>query len=106
MSDTRRLDGQVAIVTGGAQGLGRRIALVLAEAGAKIVIGDIQDASDTVRDIRSGDGQALSLVADTAKPEDDDKLVNYALTEYGRLDCMPSPPFSCNLRDLSIKVEI
>ena len=39
MSDTRRLDGQVAIVTGGAQGLGRRIALVLAEAGAKIVIG-------------------------------------------------------------------
>ena len=33
MSDTRRLDGQVAIVTGGAQGLGRRIALVLAEAG-------------------------------------------------------------------------
>ena len=106
MSDIRRLDGQVAIVTGGAQGLSRRIALVLAEAGAKIVIGDIQDASDTVQDIRSGDGQALSLVADTAKPEDDDKLVNYALTEYGRLDCMPSPPVSCNLRDLSIKVEI
>ena len=44
MSDTRRLDGQVAIVTGGAQGLGRRIALVLAEADAKIVIGDIPDA--------------------------------------------------------------
>ena len=75
-SDTRRLDGQVAIVTGGAQGLGRRIALVLAEAGAKIVIGDIPDASDTVQDIRSGDGQALSLIEDTGKPEDDDKLVN------------------------------
>ena len=106
MSDTRRLDGQVAIVTGGAQGLGRRIALVLEEAGAKIVIGDIQDASDTVQDIRSGDGQALSLIADTSQPEDDDKLVNYALTEYGRLDCMPWPAVSCNLRDLSIKVKI
>ena len=48
MTDSSRLDGQVAIVTGAAQGIGRGIALVLAEAGAAIVIGDIQDASATV----------------------------------------------------------
>ena len=43
VTDSSRLDGQVAIVTGAAQGIGRGIALVLAEAGAAIVIGDIQD---------------------------------------------------------------
>ncbi|ETW92361.1 MAG: hypothetical protein ETSY2_53635 [Candidatus Entotheonella gemina] len=44
MTDSTRLDGEVAIVTGAAQGIGRGIALVLAEAGAKVAIGDIQDA--------------------------------------------------------------
>ena len=48
MAADLRLDGQVAIVTGAAQGIGKGIALVLAEAGARIVIGDIQDASSSI----------------------------------------------------------
>jgi 3-oxoacyl-[acyl-carrier protein] reductase len=88
MADTQRLDGQVAIVTGAAQGIGRGIALVLAEAGAKIVIGDIQDASGTVQDIRAAGGQAMSTVADISKPGDNKALVNLALAEYERLDIL------------------
>ena len=42
MTDSTRVDGQVAIVTGAAQGIGRGIANVLSKAGANIVIGDIQ----------------------------------------------------------------
>ena len=42
MADKLSLDGQVAMVTGAAQGIGRGIALVLAEAGARVVIGDVQ----------------------------------------------------------------
>ena len=53
MTDPHRLDGQVAIITGAAQGIGKGIALVLAEAGAKIVIGDLQDASGTVDEIQA-----------------------------------------------------
>ena len=88
MTDPHRLDEQVAIVPGAAQGIGKGIALVLAEAGAKIVIGDLQDASGTVDEIRESGGQSVSLVMDTSKPDDDRALVDLALSEYGRLDIL------------------
>ena len=88
MPDTQRLADQVAIVTGAAQGIGRGIALVLADAGARVVIGDIQDASDTVEQIRAAGGQATSTFADISKPGDNEALVNLALGDYGRLDIL------------------
>lgn len=88
MPDTQSLAGQVAIVTGAAQGIGRGIALVLAEAGARVVIGDIQDASGTVQQIRAAGGQATSTRADISNPRDDEALVNLALAEYDRLDIL------------------
>ena len=88
MSANLRLDGQAAIVTGAAQGIGRGIALVLAEAGARIVIGDIQDASSTREEIRHGGGQATTMVMDTSNPQEADSLVDLALKEYGRLDIL------------------
>lgn len=86
--DSSRLDQQAAIVTGAAQGIGRGIALVLAEAGAKIVIGDIQAANGTVEEIRSAGGQAVSMIMDTSRPDDARALVDLALREYGRLDLL------------------
>ena len=88
MTDTTRLDGQVAIVTGAAQGIGRGIALVLSEAGADIVIGDIQDATATVETIRSSGGRAISMIMDTSSPKDAHALVDFAVKEYGRLDIL------------------
>ena len=88
MAPSLSLDGQVAIVTGAAQGIGKGIALVLAEAGARIVIGDIQDAGPTVEEIRIGGGQAVTMVMDTSNPQQANALVDLALTEYGRLDVL------------------
>jgi len=88
MHEAPQLNGQVAIVTGAAQGIGKGIALVLADAGARIVIGDIQGASSTVDEILAGGGQAVSILADISKPDDDEALVNLALTQYGRLDIL------------------
>lgn len=88
MTDPHRLDGQVAIVTGAAQGIGQGIAIVLAEAGAKIVIGDLQDASATVDQIRAAGGEAISTVMDTSKPDDDRALVELAVSEFGQLDIL------------------
>jgi 3-oxoacyl-[acyl-carrier protein] reductase len=88
MADSNGLHGQVAVVTGAAQGIGRGIAILLAEAGARIVIGDIQDAHATVEELRAGGGQGTSLVMDTSSPEDARSLVSLALSEYGRLDIL------------------
>lgn len=88
MTDPHRLDGQVAIITGAAQGIGKGIALVLSEAGAKIVIGDLQDASGAVKNIQAAGGQSVSMLMDTSKPDDDRSLVELAISEYGRLDIL------------------
>jgi 3-oxoacyl-[acyl-carrier protein] reductase len=82
------LDSQAAIVTGAAQGIGRGIALVLAEAGAAVVIGDVQDASGTVGEIREAGGQATCLRMDVSQPADCQALVDLALETYGRLDVL------------------
>jgi len=88
MTDSTRLDGQVAIVTGAAQGIGRGIALVLSEAGAAIVIGDIQDASSTVREICSKGGRAISMIMDISSPKDAHSLVDFAIKEFDQLDIL------------------
>ena len=88
MDTDHRLDGQTAIVTGAAQGIGRGIALVLSEAGANVVIGDIQDASSAVAQIEAMGGNAVAMVMDTSRPDDAEALVQLALHQYGRLDIL------------------
>jgi NAD(P)-dependent dehydrogenase (short-subunit alcohol dehydrogenase family) len=88
MRDATPLAGQVAIVTGAAQGIGRGIALVLAEAGAAVVIGDLQDAIGTVRQIEAGGGRALGVLMDVSRPEEAEALVERALGTHGRLDAL------------------
>ena len=88
MTDPTRVDGEVAIVTGAAQGIGRGIANALAQAGATIVIGDLQDASGTVEEIRAAGGEAVTTVMDTSSSDDARSLVDLALGEYGRLDIL------------------
>ena len=75
-------------MTGAAQGIGRGIATVLAEAGAKIVIGDIQDASSTAGEIRESGGEAVTMLMDTSSADDARALVDLALAEYERLDSL------------------
>lgn len=84
------LDGQVAIVTGGSQGIGRATALHLARLGASVVIAARRSVvlEAAAHEIRQAGGRVLSVVADVTNPEDVDGLVSTAVAELGRLDIL------------------
>jgi 3-oxoacyl-[acyl-carrier protein] reductase len=85
-----RLDDQVAIVTGGASGIGEATAKVLAEAGAAVVVADIDEegAARTAKGITVAGGRALGLSTNVSRRAEVDGLVQRALDEFGQLDIM------------------
>ena len=85
-----RLDGQVGIVTGGANGIGRALCEGLAQAGASVIVADLAAQSDraqeVARAIRSQSGQAESAEMDVTSLSDIQRIVASVATRYGRLD--------------------
>lgn len=77
------LAGKIAIVTGGASGIGEATARVFAEAGAKVVIGDLQDGARVAKEI-GGVFQSVD-VRDSASVK---ALVDFTVSEFGRLDVL------------------
>lgn len=85
------LTGKVAIVTGGATGIGRAIVQKLASLGATVVINynSSRDASQALVDELSKEGHTVDCVqANVAKFEDAENLVNYAVEKYSRVDIL------------------
>jgi len=90
-----RLDGQVAIVTGAGQGLGRCHALALAERGASVVVNDLGDsngrsahADTVVAEIKEAGGKAMSHGANVANFEQVEDMVKQAMDAWGRVDIL------------------
>jgi len=83
----RRLEGRVAVITGGASGIGAATAVKLVAHGAKVVLGDIQeDRLDGF--VAELDGQAMGHRCDVTREEDVQGLVEAAVDSYGRIDLM------------------
>lgn len=81
-------EGKIALVTGGASGIGRAAALLFAAQGAKVVIADLlEDGGETVRAIRENGGDAVFVRTDISDSRQVEALVGKALDTYGRLDC-------------------
>lgn len=84
------LDQRVAIVTGAGSGIGRSIALALADAGDSIVLADISamGAHAVAEEIRELGGDALAILADVTDPSQVDRLVAETLDRFGRMDIL------------------
>ncbi len=83
------LSNRVAIVTGSGRGIGRAIALKLAEVGATVVVNDIGEAAQGVaEEIRAMDRQSLAILADVSSAPDVARLVETTAKTYGKIDIL------------------
>jgi NAD(P)-dependent dehydrogenase (short-subunit alcohol dehydrogenase family) len=84
------LEGKVAIVTGGARGLGRAIALELAAEGAKVVIADInqEEAKRVVEKVQKSGGTAVAIQVDVSNSAQVQAMVDGVIGESGRIDIL------------------
>ena len=79
---------RVAVVTGAAQGIGRRVAEVLAERGYAVVLSDLLEPVEALQSVRERGGAALSVVGDVSSERYAGELSERTLGEFGRIDVL------------------
>lgn len=85
-----RLENKIAIVTGAGQGIGKGIALCLAEEGAHVVVADVnvKTATNTAMEIKKLGRNALPISTDVSIQDDVQTLINTTVKEFGQLDIL------------------
>ena len=87
-SELFRLDGKIALVTGSAQGLGREIALGLAQSGCSLVLADVVDPEETAGQVAAIGSRSISVKADVSDEAAVRDMVGKSIAEYRRLDIL------------------
>ena len=79
---------EVAVVTGAARGIGRRVALVLAEEGFWIVANDLAEPEETLEELRSAGAKTLSVPGDVSDEAEVREIAGAVMGEFGRIDVL------------------
>lgn len=79
-------ENKVAIVTGGSFGIGRATAIAFAQRGAKVVIVDVIEDTETLNTIKTAGGEAMFIKCNVADNKDVEKMINSTLIAYGHID--------------------
>ncbi|HWI60516.1 MAG TPA: SDR family NAD(P)-dependent oxidoreductase [Symbiobacteriaceae bacterium] len=87
---TDELSGQVAVVTGAGQGIGREVALALARLGARVTVADINETTgaETAALVQAAGGSALFVKTDVSREADVAKLAMWTLADFGPADIL------------------
>jgi len=85
-----RLENQVAVITGGAGGIGRETGLLFAAEGASCVLSDVDEekGAAVVEEIKAAGGEAVFIRADVSKAPDCEAMIRCAEDTYGKLTCL------------------
>ena len=83
-----RLDQKVAVITGGARGIGKEIALTFSRGGAHIVVGDVGGMEEVVSEIEKSGGRAVAVKADVSKKAEVKNLIDAAVTKFKKVDIL------------------
>lgn len=92
-----KLEGKVAIITGGGSGIGRATSLLFGREGAKVSVLDLdkKNGEDTVKLIKDDGGKATFTLADVSKSSDVQRAIKTAVKKYGRVDIL------CNIAGIT-----
>jgi len=82
------MQGKVAIVTGGARGMGLHFARALAEAGAAVIVQDIAGAAEAAAKLRAEGYDAIHAEGDIASEADVARMAEHAMNRHGRIDVL------------------
>jgi len=90
MKNLFELEGKVALVTGARRGMGRTHCLILASAGAKVVVSDInkEECQKVVAEIEDKGGEALAVKCDISQKSEVEAMVAQAVERFGRVDIL------------------
>ena len=96
--ESYRLEGKVALITGGASGIGECTARLFVKQGARVVIADVQDdLGQSISDELKSKGAPISYVhCDVSKESEVRNAVDTAVSKYGKLDIMFWEEIRCN----------